>query len=81
MLEKILSKFPEPCLSAGDVAVADGDIPPLKLCHPPDYTLEELLEDVPEPSSKVRESLAIIYPIMTRCAPFFAKLFLQENSI
>lgn len=59
MLEKISPKSPEPSLSDEDVAVADSDVPPPKKesgpVPSPDYTLEELLANVPEPSSKVRE--------------------------
>jgi len=57
MLKTISSKFPEPNLSDGDVALADSDaLPPKKESGPlppPDYTLEELLANIREPSSKV----------------------------
>ena len=57
MSEKILSKVPKPSLPDEKVAAANSDVPPpkkeTKPVPPPDYTLEELLKNIPEPSSKV----------------------------
>ena len=57
MSEKISSKVPKPSLPTQKRAAANSDVPPPKKeskpVPPPDYTLEELLENVPEPSSKV----------------------------
>ena len=56
MSEKILSKVPKPSLPTQKGAAANSDVPPPKKeskpVPPPDYTLEELLENIPEPSSK-----------------------------
>ena len=58
--KKIISKFPKPDLSDKDTAVADGDVPPPKKeggpVPTPDYTLEQLLANIPEPELKVLKS-------------------------
>ena len=58
--KKITSKFPKPDLSDKDIAVADGDVPPPKKeggpVPTPDYTLEQLLANIPEPNSKMLKS-------------------------
>lgn len=56
-MKKKSSKFQKPDGSDGKVAVAASDVPPSEKekdpVPPPDYTLEELLAKIPEPSSKV----------------------------
>jgi hypothetical protein len=58
-MKKKSSKSLKPDMSDKKVAVAASDVPPSKKekgpVPPPDYTLEELLENIPEPSSKVPE--------------------------
>lgn len=58
-LVEISQKFPESSLPDGEVAVVESNVPPPKKesgpVPPPDYTLEELLANVPEPSSKMAE--------------------------
>ena len=58
--KKIISKFPKPDLSDKDTAVADGDVPPPKKeggpVPTPDYTLEQLLANIPKPDPKVSKS-------------------------
>ena len=57
MPEKISPKVSKPSLPDKKMAAANSDVPPpkeeSKPVPPPDYTLEELLENIPEPSSKV----------------------------
>ena len=58
MPKKNSQKVPKMSSPDGKVA-ANSDVPPPKKeskpVPPPDYTLEELLENIPEPSSKVRD--------------------------
>ena len=55
-MKKKSSKFQKPDVSDRKVAVAASDVPPPKKergpVPPPDYTVEELLANIPEPSSK-----------------------------
>ena len=57
MPKKNSQKGPKMSLPDGKGAAANSDVlPPKKESKPvppPDYTLEELLENIPEPSSKV----------------------------
>lgn len=59
-MKKKLSKFQKPDVSDRRVAVAASNVPPPKKerspVPPPDYTVEELLANIPEPSSKVPKS-------------------------
>ena len=59
-MKKKSSKFQKPDVSDKRVAVAASNVPPLKKergpVPPPDYTVEELLANIPEPSSKVPKS-------------------------
>ena len=59
MMKKRSSKFLKPDVSDKEVAVASSDVPPCKKergpVHPPDYTLEELLENIPEPDVSDKE--------------------------
>jgi hypothetical protein len=58
--KKNTSKFPKSDLSDKDIAVADGDVPPPKKeggpVPTPDYTLEQLLANIPEPDPKMSKS-------------------------
>ena len=55
--KEMTQKMQRSCKSDKNTLTLENDVPPPKKeskpVPPPDYTLEELLENIPEPSSKV----------------------------